>query len=136
MADLIVKAAVKEALEDKNVASDFYDALDCSKTPPAAPRPTTGRRSSPATCKALYSVVLFSHPERRGRLGLPCCVRRGPSGHSRPGSVTSTPVSVPTWSSSASPTNSPCSTTPGVSASVPASAAGSVIGPNSQSSTR
>jgi len=28
MADLIVKAAVKEALEDKNVASDFYDALD------------------------------------------------------------------------------------------------------------
>jgi len=25
---LIVKAAVKEALEDKNVASDFYDALD------------------------------------------------------------------------------------------------------------
>jgi len=28
MADLIVKAAVKEALSDKNVASDFYDALD------------------------------------------------------------------------------------------------------------
>ncbi|QLC33331.1 DUF1931 family protein [Halarchaeum sp. CBA1220] len=28
MADLIVKAAVKEALEEKNVASDFYDALD------------------------------------------------------------------------------------------------------------
>ncbi len=28
MADLIVKAAVKEALNDKNVASDFYDALD------------------------------------------------------------------------------------------------------------
>jgi len=28
MADLIVKAAVKEALADKNVASDFYDALD------------------------------------------------------------------------------------------------------------
>jgi len=28
MADLIVKAAVKEALEDKNVSSDFYDALD------------------------------------------------------------------------------------------------------------
>ena len=28
MADLIVKAAVKEALEDKNVASDFYAALD------------------------------------------------------------------------------------------------------------
>jgi len=28
MADLIVKAAVKEALDDKNVASDFYDALD------------------------------------------------------------------------------------------------------------
>jgi len=28
MADLIVKAAVKEALQDKNVASDFYDALD------------------------------------------------------------------------------------------------------------
>ncbi|HMB51061.1 MAG TPA: DUF1931 domain-containing protein, partial [Natronoarchaeum rubrum] len=27
MADLIVKAAVKEALDDKNVASDFYDAL-------------------------------------------------------------------------------------------------------------
>ena len=28
MADLIVKAAVKEALGDKNVASDFYDSLD------------------------------------------------------------------------------------------------------------
>ncbi len=28
MADLIVKAAVKEYLEEKNVASDFYDALD------------------------------------------------------------------------------------------------------------
>ncbi|MFC7044212.1 DUF1931 family protein [Halobacteriaceae archaeon GCM10025711] len=28
MADLIVKAAVKEALADQNVASDFYDALD------------------------------------------------------------------------------------------------------------
>ncbi|MFB6298710.1 MAG: DUF1931 domain-containing protein [Halobacteriales archaeon] len=28
MADLIVKAAVKEALEGKNVSSDFYDALD------------------------------------------------------------------------------------------------------------
>jgi histone H3/H4 len=28
MADLIVKAAVKEQLEDKNVASDFYDAFD------------------------------------------------------------------------------------------------------------
>ena len=28
MADLIVKATVKEALDDMNVASDFYDALD------------------------------------------------------------------------------------------------------------
>ncbi|CQH62203.1 MULTISPECIES: DUF1931 family protein [Halobacterium] len=28
MADLIVKAAVKEELDDKNVASDFYEALD------------------------------------------------------------------------------------------------------------
>ncbi len=28
MADLIVKATVKEALQDKNVASDFYDALN------------------------------------------------------------------------------------------------------------
>ncbi len=28
MADLIVKAAVKEELNDKNVASDFYQALD------------------------------------------------------------------------------------------------------------
>lgn len=28
MADLIVKAAVKDALDDKNVAADFYDALD------------------------------------------------------------------------------------------------------------
>lgn len=28
MADLIVKAAVKDALDDKNVSSDFYDALD------------------------------------------------------------------------------------------------------------
>ena len=28
MADLIVKAAVKEALDDMNVSSDFYDALD------------------------------------------------------------------------------------------------------------
>ena len=28
MADLIVKAAVKEALNDMNVASDFYDSLD------------------------------------------------------------------------------------------------------------
>jgi len=28
MADLIVKAAVKEALANQNVSSDFYDALD------------------------------------------------------------------------------------------------------------
>ena len=28
MTDLIVKAAVKEALNDHNVAADFYDALD------------------------------------------------------------------------------------------------------------
>lgn len=28
MADLIVQSAVKEALDDHNVASDFYDALD------------------------------------------------------------------------------------------------------------
>ncbi|WP_227378998.1 DUF1931 domain-containing protein [Haladaptatus halobius] len=28
MADLIVKAAVKKQIEDKNVSSDFYDALD------------------------------------------------------------------------------------------------------------
>ncbi|ERJ07369.1 Histone-like transcription factor [Halorhabdus tiamatea SARL4B] len=28
MADLIVKAAVKEALDEMNVAADFYDALD------------------------------------------------------------------------------------------------------------
>jgi len=28
MADLIVKAAVKEELNDMNVASDFYGALD------------------------------------------------------------------------------------------------------------
>lgn len=28
MADKIVKAAVKDALADKNVASDFYEALD------------------------------------------------------------------------------------------------------------
>lgn len=28
MADLIVKAAVKDALDDNNVASDFYDALN------------------------------------------------------------------------------------------------------------
>lgn len=28
MSDLIVKAAVKDALDNKNVASDFYDALD------------------------------------------------------------------------------------------------------------
>lgn len=28
MSDLIVKAAVKEALDDKNVSSDFYAALD------------------------------------------------------------------------------------------------------------
>ncbi|WP_440009104.1 DUF1931 domain-containing protein [Halomicrococcus sp. SG-WS-1] len=28
MTDLIVKAAVKDQLEEKNVASDFYDALD------------------------------------------------------------------------------------------------------------
>jgi histone H3/H4 len=28
MADLIVKAAVKEQLNDMNVASDFYGALD------------------------------------------------------------------------------------------------------------
>lgn len=28
MADLIVKAAVKEHLDEKNVASDFYGALD------------------------------------------------------------------------------------------------------------
>ena len=28
MADLIVQSAVKDQLEDHNVASDFYDALD------------------------------------------------------------------------------------------------------------
>jgi histone H3/H4 len=28
MSDLIVKAAVKDALDDMNVSSDFYDALD------------------------------------------------------------------------------------------------------------
>lgn len=28
MADLVVKAAVKEALEDSNVSADFYEALD------------------------------------------------------------------------------------------------------------
>lgn len=28
MSDLIVKSAVKEALEGHNVSSDFYDALD------------------------------------------------------------------------------------------------------------
>lgn len=28
MADLIVKSAVKEYLDDSNVAADFYDALD------------------------------------------------------------------------------------------------------------
>ena len=28
MADLIVKAAVKEQLTDQNVSADFYDALD------------------------------------------------------------------------------------------------------------
>jgi len=28
MADLVVKSAVKEALSDKNVSSDFYEALD------------------------------------------------------------------------------------------------------------
>jgi len=28
MADLIVKSAVKEALDDQNVSAEFYDALD------------------------------------------------------------------------------------------------------------
>lgn len=28
MTDLIVKAAVKDALDDKNVSADFYDALN------------------------------------------------------------------------------------------------------------
>ncbi|WP_114578793.1 DUF1931 domain-containing protein [Saliphagus sp. LR7] len=28
MADLIVKSAVKEQLDDRNVAADFYDTLD------------------------------------------------------------------------------------------------------------
>ncbi|MEZ3116908.1 DUF1931 domain-containing protein [Halobaculum sp. MBLA0147] len=28
MSDLIVKSAVKEYLEDENVAADFYEALD------------------------------------------------------------------------------------------------------------
>ena len=28
MADLIVKSAVKEALEDQNVSAEFYSALD------------------------------------------------------------------------------------------------------------
>jgi histone H3/H4 len=28
MVDLIVKSAVKEALEDQNVSAEFYDALD------------------------------------------------------------------------------------------------------------
>lgn len=32
MVDLIVKSAVKEALGDKNVSSDFYDALDSEVT--------------------------------------------------------------------------------------------------------
>jgi len=62
MADLIVKAAVKEALDDKNVSSDFYGALDDEVTElldrrcpsrgserskdGAAPRPVTRRSSS------------------------------------------------------------------------------------------
>jgi hypothetical protein len=37
MADLIVKAAVKEALDDMNVASDFYAALDDEVVPDEAP---------------------------------------------------------------------------------------------------
>ncbi len=62
MADLIVKAAVKEALKDKNVASDFYDALDeeveeLLRTQPDEPTRTTGRRSSRATCKVVSSSV-------------------------------------------------------------------------------
>lgn len=28
MSDLVVKASVKEALDEMNVAADFYDALD------------------------------------------------------------------------------------------------------------
>jgi histone H3/H4 len=32
MADLIVKAAVKDELSDMNVSSDFYDALDSEVT--------------------------------------------------------------------------------------------------------
>ena len=28
MADLVVQSAVKDSIEDKNVAADFYDALD------------------------------------------------------------------------------------------------------------
>lgn len=28
MVDLVVKSAIKESLDDKNVSGDFYDALD------------------------------------------------------------------------------------------------------------
>jgi len=59
MADLIVKAAVKEALDDKNVASDFYDALDeevSELLDDAARRAEANDRKTvqPATCKARY----------------------------------------------------------------------------------
>jgi len=67
MADLIVKAAVKEELNDKNVASDFYQALDeevsnSSKTPPTARNPTVERPSSRATCNSVQSFSIFFAP--------------------------------------------------------------------------
>jgi len=70
MADLIVKAAVKEALDDKNVSSDFYGALDdevtelpnYSTTLPVARKRTIERRCSPATCNPAQFILDFSRP--------------------------------------------------------------------------
>jgi len=70
MADLIVKAAVKEALNNMNVASDFYDSLDdevAELLQDAAVPPTTiGRPSSRATCRRRY-LLFFPDAEQRYR---------------------------------------------------------------------
>jgi len=59
MSDLIVKAAVKDALSDHNVSADFYDALNeeaAELLDDAAERAETNDRKTvqPATCSPGY----------------------------------------------------------------------------------
>ena len=56
MSDLIVKAAVKDALLEQNVSADFYDALneevaELLDDAPSVPKRMTARQSSPAACR-------------------------------------------------------------------------------------